>query len=524
MSETTQPEEQKPSVYIRSDGVTSAERYLKKLCDRTFLSFWSHAGVYRDQGKKTGIGDGKEVCDVLVVFDRHIIIFSDKDCQYPDTGNAELDWCRWYRRAIENSAKQVWGAERWIREHPDRLFSDRACTQKFPVPLPPIADAKFHRIIVAHDASRRCRETHGGSGSLMLVPTLVGTMHYDPQAEFPLHWPLGVAPFTIGQVDPTKGYVHVFDDTTLDIILKNRDTISDFVHYLTRKEAFIESGRLLSASGEEDLLAFYLKGVDAQGEHDFILPKHTSVLVIQEGMWLDFSHSPERQAQIDADVISYAWDDIIDRFSHNFMNGTSYFTTHHSYQDQEKLFRFFARETRLRRRMLSKVLIELIRKAKPDQRGTRIVLPTSPGDPYYAFLTLQQPNYATYDEYRKVRARLLQALCAAVKLQFPDAHHIVGLATEPGSANGGRSEDAGYIDASEWSEEDDARAKEDRHALGLLMNLNEIYRHENEYPKPVAPTQLYELRRNIGKPQSLRNSLCRCGSGMKFKFCCGRRT
>ena len=72
----------------RPEGVTDAERSLKRLCDRSFLSLWSHAGIYRDQGK-VGKGHGKEVCDLLVVFEDHIIIFSDKDCKYPNTGNAE---------------------------------------------------------------------------------------------------------------------------------------------------------------------------------------------------------------------------------------------------------------------------------------------------------------------------------------------------------------------------------------------------------------------------------------------------
>ena len=69
---------------LRRDGTTSAERYLKRLCDRSFLSLWSYAGVYRDQLYSPTAKIGKEVCDLLVVFEDHIIIFSDKDCVYPD--------------------------------------------------------------------------------------------------------------------------------------------------------------------------------------------------------------------------------------------------------------------------------------------------------------------------------------------------------------------------------------------------------------------------------------------------------
>ena len=36
----------------RSDGVNESERYLKKLCDHSFLSLWSYSSIFRDQGKK----------------------------------------------------------------------------------------------------------------------------------------------------------------------------------------------------------------------------------------------------------------------------------------------------------------------------------------------------------------------------------------------------------------------------------------------------------------------------------------
>jgi hypothetical protein len=87
----------------RADGVTESERYLKSLCDRTFLSLWSYPGVYRDQVSGKGT-EGKEVCDLLVAFENHIIIFSDKDCQFPNSDRLELDWNRWFKRAVQKSA------------------------------------------------------------------------------------------------------------------------------------------------------------------------------------------------------------------------------------------------------------------------------------------------------------------------------------------------------------------------------------------------------------------------------------
>src|SRR6266568_3945049 len=141
----------------KSEGLTAAEGHLKRLCDSSFLSLWSYPNIYCDK-------DHKEVCDLLVVFQEHIIIFSDKDCLFPNTGDLALDWNRWFKKAIDKSARQLWGAERRIKDYPGRLFLEAHCTQPFPIELPDLEKAKFHRILIAHGASERCSEVLGGSG------------------------------------------------------------------------------------------------------------------------------------------------------------------------------------------------------------------------------------------------------------------------------------------------------------------------------------------------------------------------
>src|SRR5437868_4645553 len=110
-----------PLPIAKQAGVTVAERNLSRLCAKSFLSLWSYPGVYRNQGI-AGNGDGKEICDLFVIFGNDVVIFSDKDCQIPNSGKLDVDWARWFRRAVERSADQVWGAERWIKCHPDRVF------------------------------------------------------------------------------------------------------------------------------------------------------------------------------------------------------------------------------------------------------------------------------------------------------------------------------------------------------------------------------------------------------------------
>jgi hypothetical protein len=498
----------------KSDGVTASERYLSRLGERSFLSLWTYPGVYRDQGK-TGGGDGKEVCDLLVVFGDHVIIFSDKATAYPDTGHPGRDWCRWFRKSVKKSAEQVWGAERWIRTYPTRLFLDRACAQPFPIDLPTTAAAKFHRVVVARTASARCRAALGGSGSLMLDPFVVGPAHFTDEGS--------VKMFTVGDLDPSKGFVHVLDDTSLGILMRELDTTSDFVDYLTKKEAFVRGGRFGGATGEEELLAFYLRNLNDRDENDFIVPPGYNGVWLQEGLWQEYVTGPLRIARVEADEVSYVWDRVIEKFNRHTLGGTSYDpAASATVSEREQAVRLMAAEPRTSRRLLGKSLLQFLRLSKPGLRNTRVMMPVRPGGPYYVFLALSQPPFATsYDEYRKVRRTLLEGLCLVTKLVRPEVTGIVGFATEAG-LGGERSEDVMYYDARQWCEEHRSEAERFQRELGLLTQCGPPSRTtEYQFPvAPVLPRPQCEASPKAGR--SRRNSPCPCGNGKKWKRCCGR--
>ena len=74
------------SPIVRSAGGTPSEQYLAKLGDRSFLNLWSFSNTFIDKrsGEK---GDGKELCDLLVICGDHILIFSDKTIGWPSGGD-----------------------------------------------------------------------------------------------------------------------------------------------------------------------------------------------------------------------------------------------------------------------------------------------------------------------------------------------------------------------------------------------------------------------------------------------------
>jgi hypothetical protein len=489
----------------KADGVTAAERYLARLCSKTFLSLWSYPGVYRDQGKPHNGGDGKEICDLLVVFDRHMIIFSDKHCQPRQSENIGLDWQRWFRKAIQKSAEQVWGAERWLRQNPTRVFLDRKCEHALPIDLPRITDAEFHLVVVAHGISPRIKEAFNGSGSLFINTNIKG---------FEQH----VVPFHVGDLALEKTFVHVLDDDSLELLMTQRDTISDFVAYLLKREALLRGTPAIRATGEEQLLAIYLRNFSGSGEHDFVFPnppggERPSQIFVPEGHWEDFQQQPERLEQLRQDRISYAWDELIEKFNHYAMRGEQYFVTDGGIKDTEKVLRFMAREPRWKRRYLAHSLLEMLRTTPSHLRRLRVIPPVDKGDPYYVFLLLPIPRGITDERYRLVRRNFLESCCAVARLEYPDARDIVGIATESGVNNKGRSEDAIYFDGSHWTEEMATTARVHQEELRILKSARRFEEQMEEYPAVHA----------LPEEKNPRNKPCPCGSGKKYKHCCLNR-
>jgi hypothetical protein len=493
----------------KAQGVTPSEIYLNSLCEKSFLSLWSWPGIFKDQ-KVKGKGDGKELCDMLVIFDEHILIFSDKHCSFSASGNLEVDWKRWYKQAIQESAKQAWGAERWLRNYPGRVYLDRACTQRFPLSIPSNESASYHLIVVAHGSEDRCKaEFGGGTGSLMLNSTLGRQRGADEFFSIP---------FMVGDLDPSRTFVHVLTEYTLDILLQTLDTISDFVSYLEKKENFIRSNTGIFVTGEEDLLAFYLMHTNEKDMHDFMVGGKCRGVFLEEGFWEDFNNRPERKEQLRQNNISYFWDELIERFANHALNATQYYTNHVELSNTEISLRFMARETRLARRLIAKGLKDLYTNTPDGTRRTRYFKPLSKNGPFYVFLSLPQPDFASYEEYRKARSDLLQACCMVVKYKFSEALDIVGIAANPERPNIGCSEDLLYLDAREWSEELNKEAAQLHKDFGIFASATQYNIHEQEYPVPASP----EIIRMKRPPKIGRNERCPCGSGKKYKKCHGR--
>lgn len=424
-----------------TDPRTRSERFLHWVAGRTFLTLWSYQNPFRDT---TPVNDPpKEICDLLVVFGNDVLLFSDKEIEFPRADSIDVAWARWYRKAVRASAKQLFGAERWVRENPERVFIDRKCATKLPIKLPPSERMRIHRIIVARGASAPCRQLVGGMG------TLAQSSREAEDSDFP---------FLCPQPDPERGYIHIWDDATLELLLDHLDTTADLVRYLNERERISREYDAFMVTGEEEALAFYLSNVNKAGEHYFTLKRlrprrkgmrRLNAVFLDEGFWAGFVRTEGYQHWRRDSVRSRAWDELVQKFITHHLDGTGESFGGGELSEREILFRTLASPTRLQRRMMVDGLFHMgtddrLRTGEIDMRRS-ILHPLAGDGPCFVFLILRHHPRWGPEEYRERRRTMLHALVYAAMDAYRPGNVFVGLAMNPAFDDIG-SEDAMYVD------------------------------------------------------------------------------
>jgi len=395
-----------------------SEQLVYDICRKSFLSLWSYANP---QGKSS-----KELCDTLIVCDPDIIIISVKDIQITDSGNMLTDWERWLKRAIDASVKQIYGAERWIESATHVIRSDGSVGIK----LPEKQNRRIHRVAIA-----------------------LGDQ--------------GKAPISFG--DSGKGFVHVFDKVSLNIIMGELDTIEDFIEYLSAKESLYFSGkRTLFQGGEEDLLALYLY----EG-HQF--PDKFDMFVVDDTLWEGFIKSESYKAKKEADKISYSWDRLTEILCKDILHGNLEFGP--GLNDSEIAVRTMAREHRFGRRLLGKSFLEFYELARQAKVRSRMAL----GDSNTTYVFLCMPH----GEDREYRKAELSGRCLVARGLIKDRNTVIGLATERYEEGKGFSFDLLYLNIPNWTDELQKQIEYAQKEFGYFANSQSIKIPEDEYPQGV---------------------------------------
>ena len=322
----------------------------------------------------------------------------------------------------------------------------------------------------------------------MIKSDLVGDAHFQD-------------PFCIGRVDPIRPFVHVFDEMSLQCVMREIDTTPDFIEYLKKRAALLATPNpLIIAPGEEELLASYLTHLDEHGAHSFLQAGEGDGLdgvMFGEGGWNNYIGHQQRKAKIDANRISYLWDHLLEHFIKELPERSSpQFEGDPASINRERALRVMASETRLSRRMYGRHLAEVL-------EGTRTLAPRTPfvrvgfiaekPDTSYVFLVLAPDPARPREEYELARKNILAAYCNVLSVELPEARQIVGIAMVPAGVTPA-SEALCFMRTDNITDEFRNEARRIQAELNILLNFRErvLVAHETEYPDS-APTRLQHV-------------------------------
>lgn len=401
-----------------------AENVLHALAEGSFMTDWCFPRPPRP--------NNEEFCDLLVHYDDRLLLWQVKDIEVDKQGQYD-------QKKRDKNVRQLGGARRFLLDQrvPLTLENGRRQPERF-------------------DASK-VRRTH-------LLSVIMGSA---PKGPSPLNT------FLNGQL------VHHLWGPSLEIMLRELDTISDFVAYLDAKEALVEGTRgrvVIEGAEEQHLLAYYL--AHGRSFEPLFRLTENETMVMRHGSWERFTSSDRYVYRVFRNRLSYYWDDLID--SAHTMRQPFY----------ERIARELARPGRLARRQLAVDIFEIGRQAL-DLWKTRAQ------DTLTFWPRFQQLDGRTYvllfhdPSLSGEEARLMlhkYTLVATDRYATKD-RKALGVSVAIGTVN---RVSFALVDEPDWTETDHVEAEEWRNVLGLkcssLQNRGTDYEFEDPPQSPSVPS------------------------------------
>ena len=386
--------------------MTDSEKYVLTLCESSFLNLWCFPNPI---GKKK-----KELCDILVVCGTHVLIFSVKEIEINPTGNFELDNSRWLKRAVDDSIKQIYGAERIIKTGISIVDSFSEET----ILLPELANCQIHRIAISLGRGNDYSLKFGDFG---------------------------------------KGFVHVFDEATLDVIFNELSTITDFINYLNEKEYQVSQNNIPLLYSEKDLLAFYLlngRSLEINGDEN-----QDKTIIFENDIWDGLTQDEHYLELKKFQISSVYWDKILDEFLFTFDRDELIVPMKRNQLD--KSIFYLALESRHNRVVLGQAIKEFINPKPGTFNTSRITHSPNNRKIIYVFLLR---DASSSDRMLILDELQLRLYVAREILGEGDIAIGIGMDSENSA---GYSYDLCTMDFSDWTKEDSKYSQQIQSQLGF---------------------------------------------------------
>lgn len=224
---------------------------------------------------------------------------------------------------------------------------------------------------------------------------------------------MGEPEFSSAIIEEVNGqFIHTIHKDTLDKIVNELDTVSDFIAYYKTKESFYQKGiPIMVTGGEEELLALYVKN------NREIPDKDAHILIVDDGIWENLQQNPQYNARNEENKRSFVWDHLIE----TLLEESKVQSFDHKLLTIELL-----KPTRFYRRVLSKCFLDLIMKATKLKLATlnRYLYVKEIDNTAYCFMYADaQKGYTA----AIVQENLEMSACV-VKYLYPESRIVIGIA------------------------------------------------------------------------------------------------
>lgn len=319
-------------------------------------------------------------------------------------------------------------------------------------------------------------------------------------------------------LDPELPFIHVLDGISLEFIMGELDTITDFVNYFYVKEKIIRNkyNYSLTYAGEEELLAYFLtnRTIEDPKLHlaEMLLSKvveiNANAIALTEGLWDEYINGNSRQEYKREHKESLFFDHFIEVISNAIIAGDVGIGQNLSIRSHEVAIRTLATESRLARIRLGQHFYTKYCTNPSNSKSSLVMQSPTVKDLIYIFLLLPRDKGQKYSEYREQRAIFAQLYARVINYE-KGFEKIVVIVTEP-KGSYGRSEDVYFYEITKkLTARDRKELKEIKNKFGILNKVKENKQNKIRNKSSIVFSQKIP-----------RNAKCPCQSGKKYKKCC----
>jgi hypothetical protein len=225
------------------------EDFVNELATQTFLSYWCFPNPHDEKGNK------KEICDLLILFKDVCIICQIKNYEFKNNHD------RYFRKTVESGSGQIQGAERKLFQQNKDVYIQNEKQGLI----------KFNK------------------------------EKYDQIIRLVIHLGEGLEYQNIGRLSKSNNeFIHIVGKEDIQYLLRELNTISDFIEYLKARESLATRVDLVLGGREKDLLGLYL--TIKPNFQEFIKSNENTTLFLDATTSWD-SFKKEKESEENEDVL-----------------------------------------------------------------------------------------------------------------------------------------------------------------------------------------------------------------------------